>query len=148
MIELEDLPLEIRFDEGPEREDFLPVPLDAQVGSGVDLTVLFSTLLELRHDIKEIKALLAGGPAGSGGGIDWPYRPDGRIPSAGDVVETFSEDSGYGPLQGEQAGDLQTAERSLIESALRQSGGNRRKAADRLGISERTLYRKIKLYDL
>ena len=47
-----------------------------------------------------------------------------------------------------EAGDLQTAERSLIETALKQAGGNRRKAADRLGISERTLYRKIKLYGL
>jgi transcriptional regulator with PAS, ATPase and Fis domain len=63
-------------------------------------------------------------------------------------VETFSEETGYSPLQGEKAGDLQTAERTLIESALRQAGGNRRQAADRLGISERTLYRKIKLYGL
>jgi DNA-binding NtrC family response regulator len=45
-------------------------------------------------------------------------------------------------------GDLQTAERTLIQSALRSCEGNRRKAAVKLGISERTLYRKIKLYDL
>jgi DNA-binding NtrC family response regulator len=43
---------------------------------------------------------------------------------------------------------LQAAERSLIESALKAAVGNRRKAANRLGISERTLYRKIKLYGL
>jgi len=79
---------------------------------------------------------------------DWSFGSDGRLPTSGGVVETFSEESGYSPLQGGKAGDLQAAERSLIESALRQAQGNRRKAADRLGISERTLYRKIKLYGL
>ncbi len=148
MIELEDLPMEIRFEEGPDLDSFLPVPLDVQGAGGVDLAVLASTLLELRHDIKEIKAMLRSDPSVLDGPPDWSFRSDGRLPSSGGVVETFSEVSGYSPLQGEQAGDLQTAERSLIESALRQAGSNRRKAADRLGISERTLYRKIKLYGL
>jgi predicted DNA-binding transcriptional regulator YafY len=30
---------------------------------------------------------------------------------------------------------------------LRESGGNRRKAAERLGIGERTLYRKLREYE-
>ena len=38
---------------------------------------------------------------------------------------------------------LEDAERILIRNALRQSVGNREKAASALGISERTLYRKI-----
>lgn len=148
MIELEDLPLEIRFGEGPGLDSFLPVPLDSRAGEGLDLAVLASTLLELRHDLKEIKALLKSGNPLPEGAAEWSILSDGRLPSSGGVVETFSEDAGYSPLPGGQVGDLQTAERSLIESALRQAGGNRRKAADRLGISERTLYRKIKLYDL
>jgi DNA-binding NtrC family response regulator len=148
MIELEDLPLEIRFDEGPDLDSFLPVPFDSQNAGGVNLGVLASTLLELRHDIREIKAMLQSDHLSPEGGPEWSYRSDGRLPTSGGVVETFSEDTGYSPLQGEQVGDLQAAERSLIESALRQAGGNRRKAADRLGISERTLYRKIKLYGL
>ena len=37
-------------------------------------------------------------------------------------------------------------ERSAIESALKETRGNRRKAAEMLGIGERTLYRKIKEY--
>jgi transcriptional regulator with PAS, ATPase and Fis domain len=36
----------------------------------------------------------------------------------------------------------------MISVALKASDGNRRKAAERLGISERTLYRKIKRYGL
>ncbi len=39
-------------------------------------------------------------------------------------------------------------EKAAIEAALRDSRGNRRRAAEVLGIGERTLYRKIKVYRL
>ena len=39
-------------------------------------------------------------------------------------------------------------ERSAIEAALRETSGNRRKAADMLGIGERTLYRKLREYQV
>ena len=42
--------------------------------------------------------------------------------------------------------NLAALERAAIAEALRMSHGNRRKAAEELGISERTLYRKIKEY--
>ena len=43
---------------------------------------------------------------------------------------------------------LKDREREAIEQALDRVGGNRRKAADILGISTRTLYRKLNEYDL
>lgn len=43
---------------------------------------------------------------------------------------------------------LEEAEKHLISRALTQYEGNRRKSAEALGISERTLYRKIDQYDL
>jgi len=43
---------------------------------------------------------------------------------------------------------IQEMERRLIENTLRDEGGNRERAAAALGISERTLYRKIKAYEL
>jgi len=39
-------------------------------------------------------------------------------------------------------------ERAAIEAVLRETQGNRRKAAEVLGIGERTLYRKLKQYAL
>jgi DNA-binding NtrC family response regulator len=39
-------------------------------------------------------------------------------------------------------------EKAAIEAALREYRGNRRRAAEVLGIGERTLYRKIKAYRL
>ena len=147
MIELEDLPSEIRFGEGPQGAGYLPVAHGGASGSGLDLTVLAATLLEMKHELREIREMLLEKRAAQGQ-RGWTVGRDGRIASPGGVVETFGADSGFSPLQAEGGGDLQTAERTLIESALKAAGGNRRKAAARLGISERTLYRKIKLYGL
>ena len=43
---------------------------------------------------------------------------------------------------------LEEKEIQLIKKALERNSGKRKAAADELGISERTLYRKIKQYDL
>ena len=43
---------------------------------------------------------------------------------------------------------LQAKELEMIKQALHRSKGKRKLAAKELGISERTLYRKIKQYDL
>ena len=56
-----------------------------------------------------------------------------------DYAETIVEEE---PLS------LLDKEIEMIKQALERSEGKRKKAADELGISERTLYRKIKQYDL
>jgi DNA-binding NtrC family response regulator len=43
---------------------------------------------------------------------------------------------------------MDEVEREAIRIALEEMDGNRRKAAERLGIGERTLYRKLRQYDL
>jgi len=43
---------------------------------------------------------------------------------------------------------MQKMEKELIESALAEAGGNRKAVARKLGIGERTLYRKLKKYNL
>ena len=57
----------------------------------------------------------------------------------------YSEDT---PQLSEDNLDLGTIEKQLIGFALRKHKGNRRNAANALGISERTLYRKISDYGL
>ena len=44
--------------------------------------------------------------------------------------------------------NLNELSRQMIERALERNNGNRKKAAEELGISDRTLYRRIKKYDL
>jgi transcriptional regulator with PAS, ATPase and Fis domain len=48
----------------------------------------------------------------------------------------------------EESLSLQEKEKELIKKALEKHGGKRKLAADELGISERTLYRKIKEYNM
>ena len=147
MIDLADLPPEAR-QAAPPSSAYLPMALDPGQRGDLDLGVVASSLLEIRHELREIKAMLAGGGARRDEGSGWTVGADGRLRPTGRVVETFAADAGYTPLHGDDPGDLQTAERALVEAALRATAGNRRKAAERLGISERTLYRKLKQYGL
>ncbi len=147
MIDLVDLPPELQLGFDGNEKPFLPVAFDPADSASIDLRMIAGSLLELRQDVKELKAMLMAqsgidlaGEPWSAGGVGFT-RPES-------VVETFSSVDSYSTFQDGQAGDLQTAERTLIESALQAASGNRRKAAERLGISERTLYRKIKLYEL
>ncbi|MDB4620488.1 helix-turn-helix domain-containing protein, partial [Flavobacteriaceae bacterium] len=56
-----------------------------------------------------------------------------------DYAETIVEEEPLSLLQ---------KEIEMIKTALERSKGKRKLAAEELGISERTLYRKIKQYDL
>ena len=47
----------------------------------------------------------------------------------------------------EDSGSLESMERRMIEEALAATGGHQQKAAERLGISRRTLSRKLKIYE-
>lgn len=51
-------------------------------------------------------------------------------------------------VEEEETLSLQDKEIELIKKALERNNGKRKATAEELGISERTLYRKIKLYDL
>ncbi|MHC4752635.1 MAG: helix-turn-helix domain-containing protein [Planctomycetota bacterium] len=56
--------------------------------------------------------------------------------------------AGSGPAAGLGAVSLNELEKQAIEETLAKTKGNREKAAKILGIGERTLYRKIKEYNL
>jgi DNA-binding NtrC family response regulator len=51
-------------------------------------------------------------------------------------------------LDGKEIPSIEEAEKFLIEQALKRYEGNRRKASEALGVSERTLYRKLDQYGL
>lgn len=67
-----------------------------------------------------------------------PYNPNEETYDEGEIVESST---------GETL-SLSTKEKEMIERALQKHQGKRRLAAQDLGISERTLYRKIKEYNL
>jgi two-component system response regulator HydG len=64
------------------------------------------------------------------------------------ITTPRSDDDGEPGEAGATGVHLETAEKELIRQALAISQGNREKAAQLLGIGERTLYRKIKRFGL
>jgi DNA-binding NtrC family response regulator len=68
-----------------------------------------------------------------------------------DVPSEMREAKGGGqedPAAIQGAKSMQEAEKSMIVQALKDNDGNRTKAANQLGISRRTLHRKLNDYDL
>ena len=76
------------------------------------------------------------------------YEPETTIPATPIRTYADAEDYEYEDIQENSSLSLQDNEIELIEKALQKHGGKRKEAAEELGISERTLYRKIKQYDL
>jgi DNA-binding NtrC family response regulator len=114
--------------QSPQRDALLPVPLN-RTREEAEREMLYASILAMHRDVREILATLRQGGAG---------RPLEAM------REVFPEAADPGP----GAQSLASLERAAIADALRSNGGNRRKAAQALGISERTLYRKIKEFGL
>ena len=64
----------------------------------------------------------------------------------GDLRKQLDEARGTNTVK--QSLNLENISRHMLEKALEKNGGNRKKAAQELGISDRTLYRRIKQYGL
>lgn len=64
-----------------------------------------------------------------------------------DQVRAAPGETGLSKLAGGNSSSLADAERKMIFDALARNGGNRTKAADALGISRRTLHRKLRQYE-
>ena len=70
---------------------------------------------------------------------------------ANDIEDDFEDEEDYifaDTIEEEDSLRLDQKEIELIKKALERNKGKRKAAADELGISERTLYRKIKQFDL
>ena len=113
--------------------------LKKRMDSGAPTSHVSSTVHELKRDSSPL--LDIGNNADMGMGS--PYR--NMQQSAHDLghVDEVPLD-----VEGETVKTLDETERETIESALRRNNGRRKLTAQELNISERTLYRKIKQYNL
>jgi len=118
-LEPEQIPPPVR---GGPASAHLPVALHRSPEQA-EREIILQSLLALRRDLQEVLTILRGG----------------EPPPQALVVEPVGE-----PAEK----SLRDSERELIAAALEAAGGNRRMAAQRLGIAERTLYRKLKSYGL
>ncbi len=90
--------------------------------------LIYKALLSLGVEIREMKQML----------MDIHHRMNSQIPVV-NVQEIRSDD---------EVKPIEEMEKEMIKKALEKFHGNKRKAARALEISERTLYRKLKEYDL
>jgi len=96
------------------------------------------------HELKrESNPMLELGNSSSDMGMKSPYHNMQHTPHDLGRVDELALD-----VEGETVKTLDETERETIESALRRNNGRRKLTAQELNISERTLYRKIKQYNL
>jgi len=123
--------------------------------------ILYKVLFDMKNDLSDLKKLVGGlmqsgvdfaHDAGNAELIQRVFAADHtpvvnaqNTPSAGVIrLPQASEPV----IEVEETLSLQNSERELIEKALKKHRNKRKYAAEELGISERTLYRKIKEYNL
>ena len=76
-----------------------------------------------------------------------PLTPINPIPAVGTAEDAFAEEY-IEPEREPESLNLNAISKQMLEKALERNHGNRRKAAQELGISDRTLYRRLKQYGL
>lgn len=114
--------------------------------------ILFQVLSKLGREVQEIKSMLAHQPQGQYSGVP------------ADILQHLDTGQSLTTTEASKTADIiaaeevtpceemprtkQDAEIQVIKEALKRNGGNRYRTAHELGISERTLYRKIDQYGL
>jgi DNA-binding NtrC family response regulator len=142
-IKPSDIPRDIR-----ERLRTLPmrIPGGAQI-AGQELEFIFRSLVELKLQVEELRRRLDERPAQRVEVIE--VGPSGGRVGASGILGAVETEPPAEPAVVYRAGmSMADVERAAIEAALKGTNGNRRKAAEILGIGERTLYRKLKEYAL
>ena len=132
----------------------LPIHVETE-SDKVERELILKQLLFLRQDINEIKQILV-----NKGSESAPVTPSNTalfLPSGNSLESNDKhggreniEDAAIYALNEETIGEisLEELEHEMIKRCLEKFNGNRRKTAQTLNISERTLYRKIKEYDI
>ncbi|HSU15663.1 sigma-54 dependent transcriptional regulator [Longimicrobium sp.] len=168
VIRPEDIPADVRYSRG--NRALMPVPMPRQApataagvpvqangngGPPPELEFIFRTMFDMRMDLDDLRrefeiykqrhrepvtlpGVAIGGGAGMPAALGWaPAPPPEPEPPEERGVVVFRPGM-----------TMQDLEREAIGAALREARGNRRRAAEMLGIGERTLYRKLKEYHL
>ena len=134
----------------------LPVHIDME-SDKIERELILKQLLFLRQDINEIKQILSSNdsrpvnstsPANSA--LFLPPSTPMNIHEDSHEGRENIEDAAVYALNEDTIGEisLEEIEHEMIKRCLEKFNGNRRKTAEVLNISQRTLYRKIKEYEI
>jgi DNA-binding NtrC family response regulator len=107
--------------------------------------LIYFALLDLKREVADLRRLIETGPETPMGPTT--VRPVFQVDEETEVAAVgVGVDGGDGDDDNGVLPSLKDLEREAIARALEQVGNNRRKAAELLGIGERTLYRKLDKY--
>ncbi len=105
-----------------------------------EIGILYNMVMQNRKELEDLRALLE-----NGNRENVVARNNDKAPAIG-ITPTRDEEE---IVPDEEASlRIDDGEKERIRRALELSGGNRKVAAEKVGLSERTLYRKIKEYGL
>lgn len=122
--------------------------------------ILYKVLFDMKRDLLELKKTVASIMEHGPEEVAIPQKSSSLVKHYSPEKEIFRNDFHSIDLGDDEFSDfqpteiineslsLQQQEMDLIRQALEKHGGKRKNAAKELGISERTLYRKIKEYDI
>ena len=142
----------------------LPVLYEGNKDGMTEREILYQVLFDLKRDVTELKKVVFEGLSPAETKVTESelnnnyretkyleeHREDSSISIGNYAEKDFDEDQTVDEphVVMEESLSIAETEKHLIRKALKKHNGKRKLAAEDLGISERTLYRKIKEYDL
>ena len=143
----------LKLDASPyASNDSLPVPVN-QDSDTIERELILKQLLFLRQDVNELKQLLSSKMGDNFSNVEPSNKSLFVLPEKGLNEKHNSNEINDGLFKGikdDVIGEItmNELEKEIIERTLKNCNGNRRKTSKILDISERTLYRKLKEYDI
>ena len=129
----------------------LPIAVD-RTSEQAEIDIILRQLFSLKQDTELIRKILGSDKDGNVSPIVNSIIPDESMKVIGPVPDTTMEvtEDGQPLIRDDAIGEIimKDLEREAIIRTLRFFNNNRRKTARSLGVSERTLYRKIEDYNL
>lgn len=124
--------------------------------------ILYKLFFDMKKDVNDLKKMfyeIVKNPALSSSyaeqmdrndhnAMPFSNEPNPALPGSKSILLTNNHDNKIDLIPVEESLNLADNEKGYIHKALKKHKGKRRDAASELGISERTLYRKIKEYDI
>ena len=149
----------------PESTQLAPISSSGTHSYESEREILYKILYELRGNVSDLRRDMNGlrkqldedrnlnGASGFNNQITTVGRSTTRqtatdFPVLRPAVSIGAEDADAEEINEPETLNLSDLGRQMVEKALERNGGNRKKAAQELGISDRTLYRRIKQYGL
>jgi len=129
--------------------DSLPVPVNKD-SDAIERELILKQLLFLRQDVNELKQLFATKNSDGIANVQPTNSSLFVLPEKNtDKIQTL-DDGLFKGIKDDVIGEITMyeLEKEIIERTLKNCKGNRRKTAKILDISERTLYRKLKEYEI